>query len=75
MRTITRSFARMHFLEFQIAVTARLAVFFIDKLYRNTYFEGIIERDAPQCGGNNLPVYLRSLWKKDKETLKMQRRQ
>lgn len=35
---------------------------FIDKLYRNTW--GIIERDAPQCGGNNLLVYLRSLWKK-----------
>lgn len=65
----------MYRLEFQIAVTARLAVF-LSINYTGITLR-IMERDAALCGGNNLLAHLsgaRSL-EKEENRLKMQRRQ
>lgn len=63
---------RILFLEFQIAVSGRLAVF-LSINYTGIVTLRIIERGTPHCGGNNPPAHLRDLRKK--KTLKMQRRQ
>lgn len=54
----------MYRLEFQIAVTARLAVF-LSINYTGITLQ-IMERGAALCSGNNLPAYLRGHWKKKK---------
>lgn len=54
----------MYRLEFQIAVTARLAVF-LSINYTGITLR-IMERGAALCGSNNLLAYLRGHWKKKK---------
>lgn len=51
-------------LEFQIAVTARLALFLSINYTEITL--GIMERGAALCGGNNLLAHLRGHWKRKK---------